>query len=91
MAELQLEKRWPIESEQRRSMIDRLAKIIDDPASSTKDVTDASRALLAAERQNQQDEAKLQSDFTDELIKLAASFGIDVANITDERTDKNTP
>ena len=89
--EIEREIRWPIKPEYREAMVKRLVRIIADPSSSTKEVTDASRALLAAERQNQADEAEAQDDFTTELIRLAGSFGIDVKAITDERTASEDP
>jgi hypothetical protein len=85
------ESRWPIKPGDRDAMVQRLVSIIRNPLSSTKEVTDASRALLAAERQNQADEAEAQDDFTTELIRLAGSFGIDVKAITDERTASEDP
>jgi len=85
------EARWPIKQKDRDAMVQRLVSIIENPLSSTKEVTDASRALLAAERQNQADEAEAQDDFTTELIRLAGSFGIDVKAISDERTASEDP
>lgn len=89
--EIEKEQRWPISPKYREAMITRLVRIIADPSSSTKEVTDASRALLAAERQNQQDEADVQDDFTTELIRLASNFGIDVQAITDQRPASEDP
>ncbi len=88
--EIEKETRWPIKPEYREAMVKRLVRIIADPSSTTKEVTDASRALLAAERQNQADEAEAQDDFTAELVRLAGSFGIDVKAITDETADEDT-
>ena len=48
--------RWEINPEYKQAMITRLVRIIADPNSSNRDVTSASRALIAAEGQNQQDE-----------------------------------
>lgn len=91
LIEIEISKRWPIAPEYRKAMIEKLASIISSPSSSTKEVTDASRALLAAERQNQQDEADVQDDFTTELIKLAGNLGIDVQAITDQRPAREDP
>ena len=88
--EIEKETRWPIKPEYREAMVKRLVRIIADPSSTTKEVTDASRALLAAERQNQADEAESQEDFTTELVSLAGSFGIDVKATTDEQADGDT-
>jgi hypothetical protein len=91
LKDVEIVKRWPIEPEYRQAMIEKLAAIISSPSSSTKEVTDASRALLAAERQNQQDEADVKDDFTTELIRLASNFGIDVQAITDQRPASEDP
>ena len=50
------EKRYPIKPEFRAAMITRLVRIIADPNSSTREVVDASKALIAAEKQNRIDE-----------------------------------
>jgi hypothetical protein len=46
------EQRWPIKPEYREALIKRLMRIIADPTSSPREVTAASKALLAAETQN---------------------------------------
>jgi len=88
--EIEKQTRWPIKPEYREAMVLRLSEIIVNPNSTTKEVTDASRALLAAEKQNQADEADNQDDFTTELVRLAGSFGIDVKAITDETSREDT-
>lgn len=47
-----LEQRWPIRPEYREALIKRLMRIIADPTSSPREVTAASKALLAADTQN---------------------------------------
>lgn len=54
-----LEQRWPIKPEYREAIIKRLLRVIADPQSSPREVASASKALLAAEKQNQEDEHKL--------------------------------
>ena len=56
MMQKALEQRWPISPEYREGVIKRLMRIIADPASSPREVTAASKALMAAEQQNQSDE-----------------------------------
>jgi len=56
MIQKSLEQRWPIRPEYREALVKRLTKIIADPKSTTREVTAASRALIAAEGQNQGDE-----------------------------------
>lgn len=89
--ELEKEQRWPIKPEYREAMVKRLVRIIADPGSSTKEVTDASRALLAAERQNQSDETEIADDFNAQLYRLARDAGIDVRAITDQSTAGEDP
>lgn len=89
--ELEKEQRWPIKPEYREAMVKRLVRIIADPGSSTKEVTDASRALLAAERQNQSDETEILDDFNAQLYRLANDAGIDVAAITDQSAASDDP
>lgn len=59
-----LEQRWPIKPEYRAALVRRLVQVIADPASSPREVTAASRALIAAEGQNLADEQ--HSDRMDE-------------------------
>lgn len=87
LAERALVQRWPVKPEYREAMIRRLVRVIADPASSAREVSAASRALLAAEGQNQQDEHKVidvrVSTRHDQLDAIAADLGIDVGAIED--------
>ena len=51
-----MNQRWPIEDRYRAAMIRRLMAIVADPDSTAREITAASRALIAAEAQNQHDE-----------------------------------
>lgn len=51
-----IKKRWPIPDEYRESLIKRQVKIAIDPGSSPREATSAFKAIVAAERQNQEDE-----------------------------------
>lgn len=48
--------RWKIEQEFKDAMIRRVTSIIIDPTSSKREVVSASKVLIAAEHQNQQDQ-----------------------------------
>ena len=65
-----LTQRWEIKPEYRDALIRRLIKIIADPSSSPREVTAASKALIAAEAQNQADDRINQA--VDERITLSA-------------------
>lgn len=56
MIQRAMEQRWPIKPEYRQALVARLVKIIADPKSSPREVTAASKALIAAEAQNAADE-----------------------------------
>lgn len=51
-----LEQRWPMTDTARKVIINRLLKIVANEKSSSREVTAAAKALLAAEAQNQKDE-----------------------------------
>lgn len=76
-----MSQRWGIRQEYRDLMIRRLTNIIANPSSSNREVTAASRALIAAESQNQQDEHETERiDSLDEsrnrFLAIAAKLGI---------------
>ena len=79
--------RWPIKQEYRQAIIARLVKIVADPKSSPREVTAASKALLAAEGQNQTDEHKIVDVELQrrnlELDTIAAELGIEKSLIVD--------
>jgi hypothetical protein len=85
LMERALRERWPIKQEYREAIIKRLIRIIADPASSAREVASASRALLAAEAQNQQDQHKVidvnVATRHDRLASIAADLGIEVGLI----------
>lgn len=62
-----LTQRWPINPEYREALVKRLVRVIADPSSSAREVTAASKALLAAEQQNIED-AKQADDFQSSRI-----------------------
>lgn len=76
-----LTQRWPIKTEYRDAIVKRLMRVIADPNSSPREVTAASKALLAAEAQNQADEHKVidvsVSTRHDRLDAIAADLGLD--------------
>lgn len=56
MIQQALEQRWPIEPLHRKALVQRLVRIIANPESTNREVTAASKALIAAEAQNAADE-----------------------------------
>jgi hypothetical protein len=87
MAQKALEQRWPIKPEYREALVRRLVRIIADPNSSAREVTSASKALIAAESQNQADEHKVVdvrlSTRNDQLDAIATDLGIEVSVVID--------
>ena len=86
-----IEQRWPIKPEIREAIVRRLLRVIADPQSTPREVTAASRAILAAEAQNQSDEHKLIDASIqrrdNELAAIAADLGIEACLVIDaERT-----
>jgi hypothetical protein len=65
--------RWEIKPEYKNALVRRLTAIIADPNSTTREVTAASRALIAAEAQNQSDEQR------DEQIDESRNRFLDIA------------
>ena len=82
-----LEQRWPISENARKAIVGRLLRIVADPHSSAREVTAASKALMAAEGQNQLDEHKVidvrVTTRHDQLAGIAADLGIEVGAIED--------
>ena len=56
MIQKAMEQRWDIKPEYKSALVRRLVAIIANPNSTAREVTSASRALIAAEAQNQSDE-----------------------------------
>ena len=78
MAQKALEQRWPIKPEYREALVRRLVRIIADPNSSAREVTSASKALIAADACNVADDKNLEQEQKRklELIELAHKLGI---------------
>jgi len=78
MAQKALEQRWPIKPEYREALVRRLVRIIADPNSSAREVTSASKALIAADQVNVADDKNLEQEQKRklELIELAHKLGI---------------
>ena len=82
-----LTQRWPIKQEYRQAIVAKLMRVIADPSSSPREITAAAKALMAAEKQNQEDEHKvidveIQRRNT-ELDAIAADLGITLDLIED--------
>jgi hypothetical protein len=65
-----LEQRWPINENARKAIVSRLLRIIADPQSSPREVTAASKALLAADVVNIQVEKNNQEAEEDKRLRL---------------------
>jgi hypothetical protein len=78
MAQKALEQRWPIKQEYREALVKRLMRIIADPNSSAREVTSASKALIAADLANVAEDKNLEQEQKRklELIELAHKLGI---------------
>lgn len=72
-----LEQRWPMTPEVRKAVVGRLIKVLTDPESKKREVIAASKALMAAEAQNQKDEHQRLDDFKQRIIGIAERCGID--------------
>lgn len=79
--------RWPISNEIRKAAIGSLVRVLTDSEASHREKTSAAKALMAAERQNQEDEHKVidvriqQRNI--ELDAIARDLGIEVGVIED--------
>ena len=88
-----LEQRWPISENARKAIVGRLLRIVADPNSSAREVTAASKALMAAEGQNQSDEHKVLDVNVAtrhyRLAGIAADLGIEISVIEDVTGETN--
>lgn len=77
-----LMQRWPIKPEYRAAIVTKLMQVVASPESSPREVTAAAKALMAAEKQNQEDEiARIQLQLqarNTELDEIAADLGLTV-------------
>jgi len=82
-----LQQRWPIDDKLRAGIIGALVRVLGDPNASPREKTSAAKALMAAERQNQEDEHKLIDvrihQRNTELDAIARDLGIDPRLIVD--------
>ena len=80
-----LTQRWPIKPEYRAGLITQMMKVIADPNTSPREKTAAAKAILAAEKQNQDDEHKIIDISIQarnlELDELAADLGVEISVI----------
>ena len=76
-----VEQRWPMSDGIRRGIIARLIQVMASKDSSPREITAAARALMSAEKQNQEDEHKVVdvviSERNHRLDAIAADLGID--------------
>jgi len=76
-----VEQRWPMSSEVRAAIIQKLLKVMGSKDSSPREITSAAKAIMSAESQNQKDEHKDLDDFSNRLLELANRLGVDVSSI----------
>ena len=88
-----MRERWPVNEKSREAIVNRLLRIVIDPSSSNREVTAATRVLVSAEAQNQQDEHKAADDLQGTIFRLAESFGIDIASLdrSEQRDQRAIP
>ena len=85
--------RWKLREEFKDAMVRRLMQIVANPKSTNREITSASRALIAAEAQNQTDEHEIErTESADEsrnrFLEVANRLGIgtNVGRTVDGRT-----
>jgi hypothetical protein len=82
-----IEQRWAMSPEMRKAVINRLLKVVADPTSKKREVIAAAKALMAAEKQNQDDEHKVVDieiqTRNAQLDSIAADLGIEISVIED--------
>ena len=80
-----LTQRWPMSPDIRRMVVGRLIKVMSDPQASPREITSAAKALMSAEKQNQEDEHKLVDVSIESrniaLDAIARDLGVEVALI----------
>lgn len=85
--------RWPMTENVRKAVIAKLVNVLTDPASSKREMISAAKALISAEKQNQDDQHKA-IDFAlntgnDRISAIANNLGIDAALIVDAASEAN--
>lgn len=78
MIERAANQRWDIKPEYKDALIQQLMFVIADPASSKREKVSASRALIAAEAQNQSDEQRDEQidEERNRFLDIAEKLGI---------------
>jgi hypothetical protein len=72
--------RWVIPAEYRQALVNKLIKIVLDPASTPHEQISAMRVLVSAEAQNQKDEQHWQiQDDRHRFIEVAKRLGVDAS------------
>jgi len=73
--------RWPISPQVRQAIINRLLKVMADPSSSKREIVSAAKALMAAEKQNQEDQLRDPGNEIQrrnaELSRIASDLGLE--------------
>jgi len=85
--------RWPIKKEYRDAIVKRLMQIVADPTTSPREATSAAKALMAAERQNQEDQiVDGTNDQRNRFLEIAERIGIgeNTRGVPDRRTEEHS-
>jgi len=79
--------RWPMSPEIRKMVVAKLLKVMTSGEASPREITSAAKALMSAEKQNQEDEHKLIDVSIEErdiaLDAIASDLGITIDLIAD--------
>ena len=74
--------RWDMKPEYKAAIISRLVRIVADPESSPREVTAASKALIAAEAQNQTDDRNSETnDNRSRFLAIAERLGASIVPV----------
>ncbi len=80
-----IQQRWPISQEQRGQIVARLLDVLNDPEASRREFLAASKALIAAEAQNQKDDHAPRipaPEGTNRFEQVAIKLGIPLNRLT---------
>ena len=73
-----VQQRWPMSSAVRDVVIQKLIQVMASKESSPREITAAARALMSAEKQNQEDEHAKIDEFRTRVLAIAERCGINI-------------
>ena len=83
LRERAIKERWPIREDIRPAIMDRMSQIAIDPKSSEREATSATKAILYADKMNQEEELNAQGT----TIHMKHSGGVATADVTQILSD----